>query len=128
MPCHKCALPLLLALLVISACRSGLGRDFALVEKSVAGGNPALGRAAIQHYGCGSCHTINGINSANSLVGPPLTDFYKRHYIAGNLPNEAENLIRWIINPQLIEPGTAMPNLGVTEADARNIAAYLYSR
>jgi cytochrome c1 len=35
-------------------------------------------------------------------------------------------LIKWIRNPQQIEPGTAMPDLGVSEDEAGDIAAYLY--
>jgi cytochrome c2 len=43
------------------------------------------------------------------------------------LPNEPDNLIAWIVNPQRFEPGTAMPTLGITEEDATHIAAYLYT-
>jgi cytochrome c len=86
----------------------------------------AQGRLLIASYGCGSCHTIPNVPGADSKVGPPLNDFYQRAYIAGHLPNTLNNLIAWIQNPQRIEPGTAMPNLGVSESDASNIAAYLY--
>jgi cytochrome c1 len=61
------------------------------------------------------------------MVGPPLTQFAMRAYIAGEVPNTERALIRWIMTPQSIEPGTAMPNLGVKEAQARDIAAYLYT-
>jgi cytochrome c len=60
-------------------------------------------------------------------VGPPLTQFTHRAFIAGEVPNNGEFLVRWISVPQSIEPGTAMPNLGVSEAQARDIAAYLYT-
>lgn len=115
-----------LAILILAAaCRpSELGR----VQKIVPNGNAALGRAAILAYGCGSCHTIPGISNAVSYVGPPLNKYEQRHYIAGNLSNTVENLIYWIQYPQAVEPGTAMPNLNVTEEDARNIAAYLYNQ
>jgi cytochrome c1 len=93
----------------------------------VAGGDPSRGPAAISKYGCGSCHVIPGVDGANGAVGPPLTDFGARSFIAGEVGNTPENLIHWIEVPQSIEPGTAMPNLGVTEGDARNIAAYLYT-
>ena len=43
------------------------------------------------------------------------------------LPNTPQNLIRWIQNPPAVDPLTAMPNVGVTQADARDIAAYLYT-
>ena len=90
------------------------------------GGDVEAGRAAIRAYGCDACHAISGIGTA--YVGPPLEKYEQRHYIAGNLPNTTENLIYWIQYPQAVEPGTAMPNLDVTESDARNIAAYLYSQ
>jgi cytochrome c len=61
------------------------------------------------------------------MVGPPLTMFARRAYIAGQLPNEPDNLIRWIRDPQAVEPGTAMPSLGVEPAVARDMAAYLYT-
>ena len=90
-------------------------------------GRPDRGAELITRYGCGSCHTIPGINRADGLVGPPLTRFGARSYIAGQLPNNADNLQRWISDPQAVEPGTAMPNLGVTAIDAQDIAAYLYT-
>ncbi len=93
----------------------------------VPGGDVAQGALAIDSHGCGACHVIPGIPGADSHVGPPLTDWAQRQYIAGTLPNTPENLVRWIQNPQAIEPGTAMPNMAVSDADARDIAAYLYS-
>ncbi|MEU5789775.1 c-type cytochrome [Micromonospora purpureochromogenes] len=90
-------------------------------------GRPDRGAELIAQYGCGSCHTIPGVNRADGLVGPPLTRFGARSYIAGQLPNNADNLQRWIADPQAVEPGTAMPNLGVTAIDAQDIAAYLYT-
>jgi cytochrome c2 len=85
------------------------------------------GRIAIKKYGCGSCHTIPGITGAEGLVGPPLSQIASRVYIAGVLPNEPDNMIRWIENPPGIDSKTAMPNMGVTVRDARDIAAYLYT-
>jgi cytochrome c1 len=70
---------------------------------------------------------IPGIEGADGLVGPPLIHFGSRVYIAGEVTNTPEHLLAWIEAPQAIEPGTAMPNLGVSEAEARDIAAYLYT-
>jgi len=89
------------------------------------GGTPSLGREKIRRYGCPSCHTIPGIPEADSLVGPPLTKIAGRTYIGGVLTNTPENMIRWIQNPQGVDPLTAMPNLGVSEEDARDMAGYL---
>ncbi|MEV6815442.1 cytochrome C [Micromonospora craterilacus] len=93
----------------------------------VRAGQPGRGADLIAQYGCGSCHTIPGINRADGLVGPPLTRFGARSYIAGELVNNADNLQRWIVDPQAVEPGTAMPNLGIPAIDAQDIAAYLYT-
>lgn len=94
--------------------------------ESAMGGDPVGGAAAITRYGCGSCHTIRGISGANALVGPPLTGFASRSYVAGVLPNTPENVIRWIQDPKAVDDKTAMPKLGVNAKDATDIAAYLY--
>ena len=93
----------------------------------VAGGDPQRGALAIRAYGCGTCHRIPGIAGADAMVGPPLDNWAERHYIAGAWPNQPELLIEWIRFPQAIEPGNAMPNMGVTEQEARDISAYLYT-
>ena len=95
---------------------------------AVPGGNPERGEVAVRRYGCAACHTLPDVRSALGQVGPDLEDVGTRMFIAGQLPNTPENLIRWIQEPQEIRPETAMPDLGVTEAEARDIAAYLYSR
>jgi hypothetical protein len=59
--------------------------------------------------------------------GRPLAGFAGRTYIAGRFPNTAPALVRWIESPQAVAPGTAMPDLGIEEAQARDIAAYLYT-
>lgn len=89
-------------------------------------GDPASGRTAITEYGCSSCHRIAGIRRPGGRVGPDLTDLPQRRFVAGDLPNTPENLVRWIMAPQTIRPNTAMPNLGVSRPDAEDIAAYLY--
>jgi cytochrome c2 len=91
------------------------------------GADGSRGKAAISRFGCGSCHTIPGINSAIGRVGPPLTEIRDRSYIAGMLPNSEANLERWIHDPKGVNPHTAMPTLGLTDRDAADIAAYLYS-
>jgi cytochrome c1 len=96
-------------------------------RRPVPGGVASAGRDLLSHYGCGSCHVIPGVRGANGMVGPPLTHFAQRSYIAGEVANNADFLVRWITVPQAIEPGTAMPNLGVTDGQARHIAAYLYT-
>jgi cytochrome c len=92
----------------------------------VAGANPARGRALIREHGCGACHFVPGVDGAVGHVGPRLDDSRSTIYVAGVLPNTPSNLIYWISNPKEVDPRTAMPDLGISEADARDIAAYLY--
>ena len=114
----------LVALLCLAACEEAAGRE---PRYMVANGNADRGKAAIQQYGCGSCHTIPGVSGADGTVGPPLNFWSRRTYIAGEVPNTPDFLVRWIEVPQAIEPGVAMPNLGVPEGPARDMAAYLYT-
>lgn len=93
----------------------------------VAGGDPERGRAAIARYACASCHAIPGVPGPQGTVGPPLADFALRGYVAGVVPNWPGYLVRWIMDPPTISPQTAMPNVGVDEQEARDIAAYLYT-
>lgn len=90
-------------------------------------GDAQHGKQLIQAYGCGACHIIPGIHNARGLVGPPLTLFGERTMIAGELPNSPSNLVRWVQNPPSIEPATAMPDLGLSETQAEDVAAYLYT-
>jgi mono/diheme cytochrome c family protein len=112
------------AVLTFSACRGGRPNAEEIV---VAGGDPHRGVSEIQTYGCGVCHVIPRVRGADGVVGPPLTSWAERAYIGGELPNVPRNLVSWIMNAPSIEPNVAMPNLGVSEAQAKDIAAYLYT-
>lgn len=90
-------------------------------------GSAEAGRRALQQYLCVTCHQIPGIVGANRHVGPPLAGIATRKYIAGVLPNTPGNMVYWIQNPKRVDPLSAMPDLGVTEQDARDIAAFLYT-
>ena len=88
-------------------------------------GDAAEGRRAMQQYACATCHVIPGVTGATQQVGPPLTGIANRGYIAGVVQNTPENMVRWLMWPQRLSPLSVMPDLGVTEEDARNMAAYL---
>ncbi|HEX6939392.1 MAG TPA: c-type cytochrome [Longimicrobiales bacterium] len=94
---------------------------------AVPGGDPARGARLLGNYGCGQCHVIPGVADAVATAGPPLTEWSARRYIAGALLNTPENLMRWITDPDAVEPGTAMPDLDVGTAEARDMAAYLFT-
>lgn len=124
------ALHLALAAVGILACEPLMGCDAGqqLRPYRVAvNGNAQHGREIIQAYGCGACHMIPGVHNARGLVGPPLLYFSQRTMIAGELPNTPENLVRWVKNPRAVEPNTAMPDLGLTDDQAYDVAAYLYT-
>jgi cytochrome c1 len=118
-----------IAIVLIACGISACNRTDRIYEEAalLTGGNPRNGPAAIGRYGCGGCHTIPGVRSAVSTVGPPLTQIALRGYLAGRLPNSPDNMVRWIQHPQHVEKGTAMPEMGVTDADARDITAFLYT-
>lgn len=107
-----------------AGCRGG---NIPETYATATGGDAHRGASLINSYNCGSCHTIPGIRHANGLVGPPLISFGRRTFIAGELPNNPGNLVRWITSPSSVEPKTAMPTLGVSDQQARDIAAYLYT-
>lgn len=111
-----------LAALVLAAC----GTE-ARPEILVAGGDAERGEALFRMHGCESCHTATGVRAWQGISGPPLDGWARRDFIAGAAPNTPENLIVWIMDPDAIEPGTAMPDLAVSEAEARHIAAYLFT-
>ncbi|MBA2350418.1 MAG: c-type cytochrome [Burkholderiales bacterium] len=90
-------------------------------------GDVERGKTAVYQYACVTCHKIPGIVGANAPVGPPLDKIATRVFIAGTLPNTPENMIRWLRSPLAVNPKTAMPDLRVTERDAWDIAAYLYT-
>lgn len=94
---------------------------------AITGGDPARGRGLILAYGCGYCHVVPGVRQARGLVGPPLEHVASRVYLGGAVPNTPGSLQRWLRNPPALAPGTAMPNVGVTERDARDLAAFLYT-
>jgi cytochrome c2 len=89
-------------------------------------GDAARGRLLLHQYHCDACHRISGVAGLDGVIGPPLDRVGSRVYLAGMLPNTPEHLERWIRNPEAVKPGTAMPNAQVTEADARDMVAYLY--
>jgi cytochrome c1 len=110
-------------LVLLAAC------DRPLPEHEAAtGGSPRNGKQLIQHFGCGSCHTIPGVPGATATVAPSLEKLKSRQYLAGRLENKPENLEKWIRKPRSVDPKTAMPDVGLDEKQARDVAAYLYSR
>jgi len=99
----------------------------ASAQPSARVGDARAGRDALQQYLCVTCHAIPGVPGAWNYVGPALDQMGDRPYIAGVLPNTPANMERWLRNPPAVKPGTAMPDLGVSEQDARDISAFLHT-
>jgi cytochrome c2 len=122
---------LAVVLLIGAAVYAGYQIKFAREAKARAialtSGNPDRGRDLAQRYGCAGCHTIPGVPRAQGKVGPTLQGFAARVYIGGVTTNTPDNLIQWIENPRSIDPKTAMPITGISRAEARDVAAYLYT-
>jgi cytochrome c2 len=95
--------------------------------RAVPGGDPLVGAALVGQMGCGACHNIPGIAGAHGLVGPPLDNIADRLIIAGKLANTPDNMTAWLMSPQTVVPGNAMPNIGLDYGSARAITAYLYT-
>jgi cytochrome c2 len=94
---------------------------------AMTGGDPRRAPALLRQYGCSGCHTITGVAGADGKVGGSLGGLSERVYIAGVLNNTPDNLVGWIVTPPVYSPRTAMPVTGITPAEARDIAAYLYA-
>jgi cytochrome c1 len=98
------------------------------VARAMTGGDPSRAPLLIRRYGCAGCHAISGIPGGDGQVGGSLTNIKHRVYVGGVLPNSADNLVHWIVSPQAFSPRSAMPATGISEAEARDVAAYLYSQ
>ena len=116
------AVPGLAAVFCLFGCRGGQQVPPYTVAT---GGNVHSGIRIIASYKCGSCHTIPGIAGAHGVFGPPLNMMARRSYIAGNFANTPDNLTHWVMAPTSMKPKTAMPDLGLTQQQARDVAAYL---
>jgi len=120
------AVSLLLCLMI--PLLTGCGDSQTMKEvKIMTHGDPVVGKQTIKQAGCTACHTIPGIRDAHASVGPPLNQIANRTYIGGVLKNTPDNMIKWLLNPPAHAPKTAMPDLHLTEAQARDVAAYLYT-
>jgi cytochrome c oxidase subunit 2 len=86
----------------------------------------AQGQKLFLMKGCVGCHSLVAYNAPKGLLGPNLANVGARSYIAaGTLPNTDENLAHWIRFPQEVKHGVLMPNLGVTEEEAKALVAFL---
>lgn len=91
------------------------------------GGSITRGQELVKIHGCVACHSVSGVASVNDGYGPSFDDFPAQRLIGGSVENEPDTLIQFLISPQTVIPDTAMPTVGISEEDARDIATWLYS-
>jgi cytochrome c len=92
-------------------------------------GDPQAGRRLFAQKGCGGCHTIQGVATASGIAGPNLTNIGLRPTLAGEaIPNTPAMMVRWLLDPALVKPGTTMPNVGLSQSEAQDLAAFLFSQ
>jgi cytochrome c1 len=92
-------------------------------------GDPATGRRLFLTAGCGGCHTLTDLPTATGVAGPNLANVTLRPTLAGDaIPMTPDFLARFLLDPAAVKPDSTMPNLGLTAAEARDLAAYLYSQ
>lgn len=113
------------ALLCAAVLASGCAKEEP--ASRVVGGDPERGRLLVQQYQCAACHFIPEVQGPNGDAGPSLQYMGRLSYIAGSIPNQPENMIRFLQNPPAVKPGTLMPALGITDDEARHMAAFMYS-
>ena len=122
----RCLASVLLLLAGLNACHKDVPDA---EQKKVAGGTARVGRALVAGgtYGCTSCHAIPGMRGRPGVAGPPLEGFARRAFIAGELANTPQNLVGFLHDPPALIPRTGMPDVRLSFADARDVAAFLYT-
>ena len=111
-----------MALLSLCACA-----DKTNAPRVIAGADAARGLEVIKRVGCAACHRIPGIAWPKGAVGGDLEGFARRSLIAGRLPNQPDTLVVWLQDPPALSPETGMPPMPLSSAEARDVAAYLYT-
>ena len=114
-------------LLTLCALGLGLAVEGCARGAAVRIGDPEQGKIAIARHQCGSCHVIPGIEGADGQAGPSLAQLGVRPTVGGVLANTPDNMVAWLRHPQRFVPGNAMPDMGLSESQGRDVAAYLYS-
>lgn len=126
-PVFRCRPTFILALagaFLLAGCNKG---PEAVTKPRVAGADAGTGKRLVTQYQCGTCHVIPDVQGAGGDTGPSLEHVARLSYIAGRIPNRPDNMVAWLRNPPALKPGTIMPAMGISEQEARHMAAYLYT-
>lgn len=113
-----------MAVALVSLCACADKTD---APRVIEGADPARGLAVMERVGCATCHRIPGVAWPKGVIGGSLDRFAERPLIAGRLPNQPGTLVQWLRDAPSLSPETGMPPMPITDADARDVAAYLYT-
>lgn len=95
--------------------------------RALMGADANRGLEVMERTGCAACHNTPGVAWPKGLAGPSLKGFADRPMIAGQFPNRPDRLIAFLKDAPSMAPATAMPAMPLTDAEARDVAAYLYT-
>ena len=87
-----------------------------LTQSIVTSGAQAANEPEVFATLCRACHSVGGVGG---VVGPALDDVKNR--------KSREELLAWIRDPQGIKPGTAMPELPLTDEQLTEVVEFLLS-
>lgn len=118
---HFCSLAAVAAIVLVAGCKPPPDARWPIDPAAV-----ERGRKAIERVQCAACHDIPGIAWPKGRTGPSLQDFGDRGMIAAALPNRPDVLAAFVRDAPSVKPGSSMPPMPVTDAESRDIAAYLY--
>lgn len=97
-------------------------------DEVLRGADVEAGRRLLEDEGCGSCHAMSGAPALP--LQPSAAGYQAAIALAPDLAfardrYSASELVRWLLNPPAVKPGTAMPKFDLTREQARDVAAYL---
>jgi cytochrome c2 len=118
-------LPLLLVTLILAlACRETPAAQ--QPPPPPVAGDAARGKQLIAQYACNVCHIVPGTQGPQGALGPSLAGVASRPAISqGTVQNTPANLRQFIQNPSSLNPQSAMPPIGLPDADAQDLTAFL---
>jgi len=99
----------------------------------LAGADAARGRELLDVKGCGLCHRMTGVaplQGAMLPVGVTVSDIARAVRLAPDLRFTRDrwtpsSLVAWLVDPQKVKTDTPMPKMGLSDVEARSIAAYV---
>ena len=83
---------------------------------------------SVSQQRCAYCHTVAGLGISGARTGPNLTHLASRGtLLSAMVDNTSENLADWLENPQVMKPGSRMPNPELSDEQTAALVAYLQS-